>query len=48
MQRTFVNVIVAIFLTFVITQNAALTMVTVEPISGGYEVEILGASKIVE
>ena len=48
MKRSFVNVIVAIFLTFVITQNAALTMVTVKPLSNGYEVGILGASKVVE
>ena len=48
MKKKIATVIVAVFLTFVITQNAALTMVTVEPISGGYEVGILGASKVVE
>lgn len=48
MRKQIATVITAIFLTFVITQNAALTMVTVEPIAGGYEVEILGASKVVE
>lgn len=46
MKRTLTAVVTAIFLTFVITQNAALTMARVEPVSGGYELEIFGATTI--
>lgn len=48
MKKRIATVIVAVFLTFVITQNAALTTVTVKPLTCGYEVGIFGTSKVVE
>ena len=43
MKKQITTVLVTIFLTFVIVQNAALTTISVKPVSGGYSVELFGA-----
>ena len=43
MRKQLATVITTVFLTFVIVHNAALTTISVQPVSGGYSVELFGA-----
>lgn len=43
MKKQLATVITTIFLTFIVTQNAALTTVHVQQVSDGYTVELFGA-----
>lgn len=43
MKKQLTTVIVTVFLTFTVVHNAALTTLSVQPVSDGYVVELFGA-----